>query len=79
MSKTNGDHKDENLVIKTILDGIKMFENAYQNLLSISKKFLLSRVNSEYNDLAKFAEDRDSHLFEGGIRRLLKKGQRKAF
>ena len=56
-----------------------MFENAYQNLLPISKKFLLSRVNSEYKDLAKFAEDRDSHLFEEGIRRLLKKGQRKAF
>ena len=32
------------------------------NLLSIRKKILLSGVSSEYKDLAKFAEDTDSHL-----------------
>ena len=37
------------------------------NLLSIRKKFLLSGVSSEYKDLAKFAEDTDSHLIEGGL------------
>ena len=31
-------------------------------LLSIKKKFLLSGVSREYKDLAKFAEDTDSHL-----------------
>ena len=35
---------------------------ATQNLVSISKKFLLSGVSSEYKDLAKFAEDTDFDL-----------------
>ena len=62
--KTNGDHKDEKLeAIQTILDGIKMSGHATQNLVSMRKKFLLSGVSSEYKDLAKFAEDTDSHLF----------------
>ena len=62
--KTNGDHKDEKLgVIQIILDGIKMSGHANQNLGSIRKKFLLSGVSSEYKDLAKVAEDTDSHLF----------------
>ena len=62
--KTNGDHKDEVLeAIQTILDGIKMSGHATQNLVSISKKFLLSGVSSEYKDMAKFAEDNNSHLF----------------
>ena len=62
--KTNGDHKDEKLeTIQTILDGIKMSGHANQNLVSIRKKFLLSAVSSKFKDLAKFAEDTDSHLF----------------
>ena len=62
--KTNGDHKDEKLeVIQTILDGIKVSGHANQNLVSIREKFLLSGVSSECKDLAKFAEDSDSHLF----------------
>ena len=36
------------------------------NLLSMTKKFL-SGISSEYKDLAKFAEDTDSHLIEGGL------------
>ena len=66
-------HNDEKLEgIQTILDGNKMSRYATQNLLSIRKKILLFSVNIELNDLAKFAEDSDSHLL--GIRRLLKKG-----
>ena len=62
--KTNGDQKDEKLeAIQTILHGIKMSRHATQNLVSIWKKFLLSGVSSEYKDLAKFAQDTDSHLF----------------
>ena len=62
--KTNGDHKDEKLeIIQTMPDGNKMSGHANQNLVSIRKKFLLSGVSSEYKDLAKFAEDTDSHLF----------------
>ena len=61
--KINGDHKNEKLeVIETILGGIKMSGHATQNLVSIRKKFLLSVVSSEYKDLAKFAEDNDSHF-----------------
>ena len=63
--KTNGDHKNEKLeAIQTILDGIKMSGIPTQDLVSISKKFLLPGVSNEYKDLAKFAEDTDSHLFE---------------
>ena len=36
--------------------------HANQNLVSIRKKILLSRVSSEYKDLAKFA-DTNSHFF----------------
>ena len=62
--KANGDYKDEKLgVIKTILDGIKMSGHVNQNLVSIRKSLLLFGVSSEYKDLAKFAEDTDSHLF----------------
>ena len=50
-------------VIRTILDGTKMSGHANQNLVSIREKFLLSGVSCEYKDLAKFAEDTDSHLF----------------
>ena len=32
----------------------------------MTKKFL-SGISSEYKDLAKFAEDTDSHLIEGGL------------
>ena len=48
--------------IQTILDGIKMSGLATQNIVAIRKKFLLSGVSSEYKNLAKFAEDADSHL-----------------
>ena len=62
--KTNGDHKDETLeFIQTILHGIKMSGQANQTLVSKRKKFLLSGVRSEYKNLAKFAEDTESHLF----------------
>ena len=62
--KTNGDHKDEKLeIIQTMPDGNKMSGHANQNLVSIRKKFQLSAVSSKYKDLAKFAEDTDSHLF----------------
>ena len=74
--KTNRVHKDEKLeAIQTILDDIKMSRHAPQTLVSIQKKFLLSGVSSEYKDLAKFAKDTNSHLFGGGIRRLLKKAK----
>ena len=74
--KTNGDHKDEKLeVIQTILDSIKMSGHANQNLASISKKFLLSGVSSEYKNLAKFAEDTDSHLFGEELEDSLKKAK----
>ena len=44
-----------------------------QNLVSVRKKFLLSGVSSEYKDLAKFAEDTNSHLFEEELEESLKK------
>ena len=51
--QTNGDHKDEKLeASQTILDGIKMFGHATQNLVSIRKKFLLSGFSYKYKDLA---------------------------
>ena len=74
--KTNGDHKDEKLeAIQTILDGIKMSGHATQNLVSIRKKFLLSGVSNECKDLAKFAEDTDSHLFGEELGDSLKKAK----
>ena len=74
--KTNDDHKDEKLeVIQTILDGIKMSGHANQNLVSIRKKILLSGVSSEYKDLAKFAEDTDSHFFWEKLEDSLKKAK----
>ena len=42
-------------------------------LLSIKKKFLLSGVSREYKDLAKFAEDTDSHLIGEELEDSLKK------
>ena len=51
--KTNGDHIGEKLeVIPTILYGIKTSGHATQNLVSVTKKFHLSGVSSEYKDLA---------------------------
>ena len=51
--KTNGDHIGEKLeVIPTILYGIKMSGHATQNLVSVTKKFHLPDVSSEYKDLA---------------------------
>ena len=41
-------------------------------LLSIKKKFLLSGVSREYKDMAKFAEDTDSHLIEEELEDSLK-------
>ena len=74
--KTNGDHKDEKLeAIQTILDGIKMSGHETQNLLSRRKKILLSGVSSEYKDLAKFAEDTDSHLFGEELEDSLKRAK----
>ena len=74
--KTNGDHKDEKLeIIQTIPDGIKMSGHANQNLVSIRKKILLSGVSSEYKDLAKFAEDTDSHFFWEELEDSLKKAK----
>ena len=74
--KTNGDHKDEKLeAIQTILDGIKMSRHTTQNLVSIGKKFLLSGVSNEYKDLAKFAEDTDSHLFGDELEDSLKRAK----
>ena len=49
--------------------------HAKQNLVSIRKKFLLSFVSSEYKDLAKFAEDTDSHLFWEELEDSLKKAK----
>ena len=60
-------------VIQTILDGIKMSGHANQNLVAMRKKFILSGVSSEYKDLAKFAEDTDSHLFGKELEDSLKK------
>ena len=78
--KTNGDHKDEKLeVIQSILDGIKMSGHANQNLVSIGKKFLLPGVSSEYKDLAKFAEDIDSHLFGEELEASLKKAEERHY
>ena len=72
--KANGDHKDEKLeAIQTILNDIKMSEYGTQSLVSIRKKILLSDVSK---DLAKFAEDNRFSSPWGGIRRLVKKGQR---
>ena len=74
--KTNGDHKDEKLeAIQTILDGIKMPGHATQNLVSIRKNSLLSRLGSVYKDLAKFAEDTDSYLFGEESEDFLKKAK----
>ena len=72
--KTNVHHKDEKFeAIQTILDGIKMSTYVTQNLLPIRKKFLLSGVNSEYKDLAKFAEVTDPNLFGEELEDSLKK------
>ena len=49
--------------------------HANQNLVSIRKKFLLSGVSSEYKDLAKFAEDTNSHLFGEELEDSLKKAK----
>ena len=66
--KTNGDHKDERLeAIQTILDVMKMSRHSTQDSVSIRKNFLLFCVSSEYNDLAKFAEDTYSHRIKEGI------------
>ena len=54
-----------------------MSGHATKTLVSIQKKFLLSGVSSEYNDLAKFAEDTDSHLFGEELGDSLKKGEKK--
>ena len=45
------------------------------NLQSIRKKFLSSGVSSEYKDLAKSAEDTDSHLIGEDIEDSLKKSK----
>ena len=74
--KTNRDNKDEKLeAIQTILDGIKMSGYATQNLVSTRKKFLLSSASSEYKDLAKFAEDTNSHHFGEELEDSLKKAK----
>ena len=74
--KTNGDHKDKKLeAIQTILDDIKMSGHATQNLVSMRKKILLSGVSSEYKDLAKFAEDTNSHLFREKLENSLRKAK----
>ena len=52
-----------------------MSGHATQNLVSIRKKFLLSGVSNEYKDLAKFAEDTDSHLFREELEDFLKKAK----
>ena len=52
-----------------------MSGHANENLVSIRKKFLISGVNSEYKDLAKFAEDTDSHLFGEELEDSLKKAK----
>ena len=74
--KTNGDQKDEKLdIIKTFLGGITMPAHVTQNLISVRKKFLLSGVSREYKDLAKFAEDPNSHLFGEELEDSLKKAK----
>ena len=73
-------HNNEKLEgIQTILDGSKISRYATQNLLSLRKKFLLSSVNSEYDDLAKFAGDTDSHLFGEELEDSLKKAKEKHY
>ena len=52
-----------------------MSEHANQNLVSIRKKILLSRVSRECKDLAKFAEDTDSHFFWEELEDSLKKAK----
>ena len=77
---TNLAHNNEKLEgIQTILDGSKISRYATQNLLSLRKKFLLSSVNSEYDDLAKFAGDTDSHLFGEELEDSLKKAKEKHY
>ena len=49
------------------------------NLLSVRKKFLLSGVSSEYNDLTKFAEDTDPHLIGEELEDSLKKSKRRRY
>ena len=49
--------------------------HANQNLVSIRKIFLLSFIRSEYKDVAKFAEDIDSHLFGEEFEDSLKKAK----
>ena len=62
--KTNEDLKDEKLeAIQISLDGIKMSGHATQSLLSKNQILLLPDVNSEYKNLAKFAEYTNSNLF----------------
>ena len=74
--KTNGDQKDEKLdIIQTFLGGITMSAHVTQNLISVRKKFLLSGISSEYKDLAKFAEDPNSHLFGEQLEDSLKKAK----
>ena len=43
------------------------------------KKFLLHRVSSEYKDLAKFAEDTDSHLSGEELEYTLKKAKERHY
>ena len=50
-----------------------MSGHATQNLLSVNKKYLLSGVSSKYEDLTKFAENTDSHLFGEELEDSLKK------
>ena len=52
-----------------------MSGHAAQNLISIRKKFLLSGVSSQYKDLAKFAEDTESHLLGEELEGSLKKAK----
>ena len=56
-----------------------MSGHATKTLVSIQKKFLLSGVSSEYNDLAKFAEDTDSHLFGEELGDSLKRAKRRHY
>ena len=81
--KTSKDHKDEKL------EAIQTFKRWHQidracnpmqpNLLSKSKKFLLSGVRSEYKDLAKFAEDTNPHLIGEELEDSLKKSKRRRY
>ena len=78
--KTSRDHKDEKLeAIQIILDCIKMSGHATWNLVSIMKKVLLTRVSSEYKDLAKVAEDTVSHLYGEELEDSLKKAKRRHY